>query len=261
MVQRGVGQHDPELAVARRRRRGDACLRLRLRPARQQHDRPGRAGQQVGGRGVDLGQAPRRGQVRGHDRERLVLAVLAGPQPRDGLLAGGVGGQVIAAQPLHGEDPALPEQFGGRRQRLALADVPGRVPQRQPRPAGRAAGRLGVETAVTGVVVFGGARLAHRERRHGRHRPVVGHIPDDGEPGPAVGAVDERVPEPPVGRIDELAQAVGAGRGVRRYQGPAPPGGPRATGRRCPGRLAGGDGEGRRPPGGDGPGGDPLDPG
>ena len=50
------------------------------RPGRggaQQHDRAGRAGQQGGGRGVDLGQRPRRGQVGDHDRERLVLAVLA----------------------------------------------------------------------------------------------------------------------------------------------------------------------------------------
>ena len=225
VVQRGVRQHDPELTVPRRRRRGQ----VRLRPARQQHDRPGRAGQQVGGRGVDLGQAPRRGQVRGHDRERLVLAVLAGPQQRDGLLAGGVGGQVIAAQSLHGEDPALPEQFGGPRQRLASQGVSGRVQQRQPGPAGRAAGRLRVEAAVSGVMVFGGALLAHRERRHGRQRPVVGHIPDDGEPGAAVGAVDERVPEPPIGRIGKLAQAVRAGRGVRRDQGPAPPGGPVRT--------------------------------
>ena len=86
-------------------------------------------------------------------------------------------------------------------------------------------------------MVFGGARLAHRERRHGRQRPVVGHVPDDGEPGAAVGAVDERVPEPPVGRIGELAQAVRAGRGVRRDQGPAPPGGPART-RRPAGSLA-----------------------
>ena len=34
---------------------------------------------------------------------------------------------MIAAQPLHGEDPAVGEQFGGPRQRLALQDVPGRV--------------------------------------------------------------------------------------------------------------------------------------
>ena len=47
----------------------------------------GRAGLVSSGRRrVDLGQPPRRGQVGGHDRERLVLAVLARPQRRDGLL-------------------------------------------------------------------------------------------------------------------------------------------------------------------------------
>ena len=192
VVQRGVRQHDAELAVARGRGGGDGGAG----PPGQQHDRAGRAGQQAGGRGVDLGQFRGRGQVGGHDRERLVLAVLALAERGDGLLAGGVGGQVVAAQALDGEDAAVAEEFGGRLERVFAVVVQG-----QPGAAGRAAGRLGVEAAVGGVVVFGRAPLAHRERRHGRQRPVVGHVADDGEPGPAVGAVDERVPEPPVGRV------------------------------------------------------------
>ena len=115
VVQRRVRQHDAELAVARRGgvRDGGAAA------AGQQHDRAGRAGQQGRGRVVDLGQLPRRGQVGGHDRERLVLAVLARPQRGDGLLAGGVGGQVVAAQALDGEDPAAAEEFGGRLERVS----------------------------------------------------------------------------------------------------------------------------------------------
>ena len=78
-----------------------------------------------------------------------------------------------------------------------------------------------MEPAVGGVVVLGRARRAHGERGHGGERPVVGHVPDDGEPRAAVGAVDERVAVAAVVRVGELAQAVGAGRGVGGDQGPA----------------------------------------
>ena len=197
---------------------------------------------------ADLGQLPGRGQVGGHDRERLVLAVLARPQRGDGLLAGGVGGQVVAAQALDGEDAAAAEEFGGGLERVLALAV-----QVQPGAAGRAADRLGVEAAVGGVVVLGRAPLAHGERRHRGQRPVVGHVADDGEPGPAVGAVDERVLVAPVGRVGQLAQAVGAGGGVGGHQGAAQPG----LG------VAGGDDEFRfrRATRRDGGGGDPLDPG
>ncbi len=250
VVQRGVGQHDAELTVGRCGGGRDGGAGPGLFPARQQHDRPGRAGQQVRGRGVDLGQLPGRGQVGGHDRERLVLAVLARAQRGHRLLAGGVGGQVVAAEALDGEDLAAAEESGGRPERVR-AVVVARIEQRQPGTAGRAAGGLGVETAVGGIVVLGRAPLAHLERRHGGQRPVVGHVADDGEPGTAVGAVDERVLVPPVGRVAELAQAVRAGRGVRRHQGAAQP---RA-------RVAGGDDEFRRSSWRDGHGGDALDPG
>jgi hypothetical protein len=40
--------------------------------------------------------------------------VLALAERGYGLLAGGVGGQVVAAQALDGEDPAVAEEFGGR---------------------------------------------------------------------------------------------------------------------------------------------------
>ena len=54
VVQRGVRQHDAELAVGRGRGGGDGGIS----PPGEQHDRAGLAGQQVGGRGVDLGQLP-----------------------------------------------------------------------------------------------------------------------------------------------------------------------------------------------------------
>jgi len=63
--------------------------------------------------------------------------------------------------------------------------------------------------------------LATAEGGHGGVRPVVGHVGNDGEPRPAVGAVDERVRIPPVRGVDEFGQAVGAHRAVRGHQGGA----------------------------------------
>ncbi len=48
--------------------------------------------------------------VRAHQRERLVLAVLAGPQPRHRGLVVGPAGQVEAADPLDRNDRALPQR-------------------------------------------------------------------------------------------------------------------------------------------------------
>jgi hypothetical protein len=99
-------------------------------------------------------------------------------------------------------------------------------------PGGRAAGGLSVETAIGGVVVFGGAVRTHGEVRHCREGTVIGHVPDDGEAGAAVGAVDERVVEAAVARIGEFGKTVRAGAAVRRHQR-----------RPLPARRAGYDGE------------------
>ena len=216
MVQRGIRQHQPELAVPRRDRLGEAG------PGQpgQQHDRPPAAGQQAGRGLVHLAQPAGRRDVGHHHGERLVLAVLACPQYRCRRLAGRVHGQVIAAQPLHREHLSLAQQgrrgrerLTGRR-RLTGRSCTQRAEQGQRGTAGRAAGGLGVESPVGWIVVLRRAQLAHRERRHRGARTVVGNIADDREPWPAVGAVDERVAEPPVARISELGQAVRAGRGV-----------------------------------------------
>ena len=58
----------------------------------------------LGPRRRDLGERLRRG---GHHRERLLLAVLARAQPRDGLLVRRVAGEVVAAESLDGDDRAL----------------------------------------------------------------------------------------------------------------------------------------------------------
>src|SRR5207248_6552338 len=94
-----------------------------------------------------------------------------------------------------------------------------RVDQHEVRAAIGTAHRLGVEAAVGRVVVLGGAALAHGERRHGGERPVVGHAPHDGEAGPAVGAVGERVAVAAVGLVEQFGQTVVTGGGVGRDQG------------------------------------------
>ena len=249
-MQRRVRQHQAKLPVARRDRAGHGAGADAAGQPGQQHDRPPGAGQQRLGRLIHLAQLAGGGDVRHHDRERLVLPVLAFPQRRRRALAARVHRQVIAAHALDGEHLSAPQQASRRRQRLPGQQRSGRGQQPQPGPAGRAADRLRVKPAVGGILVFRRAARAHGEARHRGQRPVVGHVPDNREPRPAVGAVDERVAEPAVGRIGEFPQAVIAGGGIGRDQGGA-----------LPGRVALGDGEPRRSVRPEGLRADPLDPG
>ncbi len=68
---------------------------------------------------------------------------------------------------------------------------------------------LCVETSVRWVVVLGLAAVAHQERGHGRERPVVRGLSGDGETGPTIGAVDERVAIAPVLWIVHFGTTVG----------------------------------------------------
>ena len=115
-------------------------------------------------------------EVGDHHRERLVLAVLAGPQRGHRRLAGRVGGQVVAAEALDGHHRPVPEPGRGPGERVAVRGPPVAVQQGQRRPAGRAAHRLGVEAPVGRVVVLAGAVGAHGEAGHGGGRPVVGDV-------------------------------------------------------------------------------------
>ena len=235
VMQGSVGKHDPQLAVARRDRGGDRGAGQAV----EQHHRPPGAGQQgLSGR-VHLAQFPRGRQVGGHQRERLVLPVLARPQRRRRGLAARVHREVVSPQSLDRHHVPPGQQPGRLRQGVPGQFVLLAVEQAQPRPARRAADRLGVEPAVRRIVVLRRAFRAHGERGHGGQRPVVGHAGDDGEPGPTVGAVDERVAEPPVRRVRQLGQAVVTGRGVGRDQRAA-----------AAGVVAGDDREPRRPGGG-----------
>ena len=67
------------------------------------------------------------------------------------------------------------------------------VQQGQLRPALRAGDRLGVESAVAGILVFGLAVAAHAEGVHRGPRPIVRQLLDDRPARAAVGTVGERV--------------------------------------------------------------------
>ena len=204
------GQQHAEVGRARRDRR----RHRRVRPPRREHDRAVAAGEQ---RRLLVGQRDERARrldVAHHDRERLVLAVLARPQRRDRRLARGQAGEVVAADALDRHDRALAQRGDRLAQRLVAVEVVRQQPQRRPALGARVG--LGVEAPVGRVLVLGGAARAQLEARHRRQRPVVGDAAHDREARAAVGAVDERVAVAAVGGVEQLAQAVVAGRGVGR---------------------------------------------
>jgi hypothetical protein len=200
MVDGRVRKHQAEPVRARRDRIRDRCAGA---PANE-HDRPLARAEQIPLLGLELGQRVGRGR---EDGERLLLALLARAQPSHRLLVCRVAGEVVAAEALDGDDPAGAEQRHGVLQR-----------QREPRAAGRARVRLGVEAAVGGIPVLAETVRAHRKAGHRRVRAVVRNGADDREPGSALRAVDERIAVPAVRGIEELAQAVVARRHVGRDQ-------------------------------------------
>jgi hypothetical protein len=180
VVQRGAGQHEPELPVAGRDRGGDR----RARPAIEQHDGPAPVGEQPGGHVADLAQSTCDVHIGHQERERLVLAVFAAAQLGRGLLVLGQDGEVVVTEPLDRDDPPGVRQGGRLGDRVAGLVRAVRA-QPQPRAAVGAARRLRVEAPVRRVVVLRRAGRAHGEAGHRGERTVVGHVADDRDPGPA----------------------------------------------------------------------------
>ena len=136
---------------------------------RREHDRPlaGRAAAPRS-RSPSIDQRARGREAGDHQRERLVLAVLAGAQRGHGALVVGAAGQVEAADSLHRDDQA---------RRAALARPPRAGPssrssarrptvdEPQRRPAVGAGVRLGVEAAIERILVLGaGSARTSRSR-------------------------------------------------------------------------------------------------
>ncbi len=217
-MERGVGQHDPQVGVAR----GDLGSELGAGPAGQEHDGRLRRVQELLGLRVEPAETPRRLQVGDHQGQGLLVTVLPLAQAPDCPGVAGVHQEVEPAQALDRHHLAPVHRGGGLGDGLCAggeAHATG-VPELAGRAAGRAGVGLGMEAAVGGIVVLTAAVGAHGEAGHGGRRPVVGHVEGDGEARAAVGAVGERVAVAAVGRVEDLRPAVGAGGQVRRDRNP-----------------------------------------
>ena len=201
-------------------RRDRAAATAGVRPARREHDRPLRRAPAALAPRAPSTTSSLGGLDRGdHQRERLVLPVLARAQRRDGTLVVGAARQVKAADPLDRHDPPGEERPGRRLDGVARRRRAG-SPSRRGRPASATARTPGTRSAVRGS----GDRPDRRTRPgsvgHIRNAAIVvsgrsyGTPCDDCEPRAAVGAVGERVAVTAVGGIEQLAQAVLTGRGV-----------------------------------------------
>ena len=233
-VERGVGQHEAQLGQAG----GDAGGAGRSRPGGGR-GRSGAGATPAPPRPPALRWATRRASSRSRTITANGLSSRALRRRSSATASGvaGVDGQVVAAQALDGQDSSrrqqghrLVEGVVGLGHEVAVGREQGELGA-----ADRAAHRLGVEAAVGGVGVLGPAVVAQDEAGHGGRRPVVGDRRDDRVPGPAVGAVDERVAEAAVGGVEHLPGAVGAGGHVDAHRH-----------RRRPLHPAVDDGEGRR---------------
>ena len=210
-MQRRVGQHHPEIAVPRR----DLG---QVEARRREHDRPRAREQQAPAPGVERDQRLRLRQVAHHQRERPLLAELPGAQRRDRAGLPGVARQVVAPDPLRGDDRAGPQRRRGRRDRIGRRRRVAPVGAQQPEPgaAGGAGHGLGVKAAVARVAVLARAVRAERPALHRRARAVVRQAEHDREARAAVGAVDVGVAGAAVFRIAEFGEAGRADREVRR---------------------------------------------
>ena len=187
----------------------------------QQHDRAGRARQHRGLGVVDVGQRRRASRSRTSTANGLAPARLSCRSAPHRRRRSRPAGQVVAADPLDRHHRARGQRpLGGREGGIRSADRPACAGEPQQRPAVGAGDRLRVEAAVGRDRGTRRRTRSHMAKRgHGGRRPVVRQAADDGEPGPAVGAVDERVPVTPVGRVEQLGEAALAGGDVRRNRG------------------------------------------
>ena len=131
------------------------------------HDRALLAPQQrfLGGRQLD--QVSCSLEAGRHQRERLVLAVLARTQRGDGRPVVSAAGEMKAAHALDGEDPSNADLCRGGLDRISTLFqrnvIAPRVDQPNARAARRAGIRLGVKAAVERILVLRSALGAHLE--------------------------------------------------------------------------------------------------
>lgn len=226
-VQRRVGKQQPEVGTAGRHGVGHPGTGAGpCGTPGQEHDRATTTGQKLFLVRRDGHQLPRHVEVRDHHRERLAPRRLRPAQFGHGRRVAGVAHQVVPAEPLDRDDPAVGEELTGGAQRVLVTGQghPFAADQFEPGPAVGAGDGLGVEAPVARILVLRPAGRAHLEVRHRGRGPVVRQASDDREPGTAVRAGDEGVAVAPVRRVRQLVEAVAAGGDVGRDEGPGPVG-------------------------------------
>jgi hypothetical protein len=135
---------------------------------------------------------------------------------------GCIHGKVKSAQALYGKDVALGKERDGLLDGVgAVNPVSGLVMKEYGRTALPAGIGLGMEPAVFRIVILPLTGRTHAKGVHGRDRPVIGDVFNDGIPRSAIRTVDKRVLEPSVFRIFQLLQTVHAYTDIRRYEGGA----------------------------------------
>ena len=215
VVQRRVGQQDPDQRVARRDRLGQQ--RRGVARVASTIGRSGEAEQPflAGARSRDRLACS---SVAHHHGERLLVAVLPIPQASHGRVRRRVAREVEAADPLDRDDASVARAPRGRDSmaspsRTARPSAPRSV---ELRPARRAGVRLRVEPAIV--------RRSSYSRWHAGHivngaivvaRPVVG-ARSHREARPAVRAVGEGIAVAAVPCVADFGEALGTRRQVRR---------------------------------------------
>ena len=223
-VERRVHQHQPDGRQAGR----DPVREPRVRPAREQDDRPLDRLEEPGLFARDDGQALGGVQIVDHHGQRLRIPALPLAERLDCLRRRRVAGQVKSAEPLHRDDGAGADRGGRAGARVAWHDGTRGGGQPEARAALRAGDGLGMEAPIARIAVLGPACRAHRERRHGGARAVVGEVAADRVARATAGAGHEGVTIAAVGGIQQLSSAVRAQGQIGRNARRPPPAGRRA---------------------------------
>ena len=108
-MERGVGQHDPVILIARGHRGGDETGLTFF----EEDNRAFPGDQHRFLFGFNPGECFYPVQIRAHQGQGFLLPVLSLPQAPDRLFLNGLHGQMKSSQAFDGHDPALPKQAGG----------------------------------------------------------------------------------------------------------------------------------------------------
>ena len=131
------------------------------------------------------------------------------PEPLDRFIVGGVRGQVKTTQSLNSNDFALLKQLPGFLNRITCTNLLARMSPETHQGAAIPTGiGLGMKSAVRGIMIFCFAGRTHLETLHGRKRPVIWDVHNDGVTRAAVRAIDKRIPETSVLWVKQLPQTI-----------------------------------------------------